>query len=132
MKKLVCSQTSIKYFTSLMSLQTYIFVTPNIQSYGKSISLSNKYISEFKTIIIHLPVWFPKNHSTDFCLSYLNGKILKSFDKGFDDWHDSDWSSKGLWHNWSWRTFAKIICYWFLETYCKLVSILFIQQIIFG
>ena len=25
---------------------------------------------------------FRKNHSTDFCLSYLNGKILKGFDKG--------------------------------------------------
>ena len=25
---------------------------------------------------------FYKNHSTDFCLSFLNGKILKSFDQG--------------------------------------------------
>ena len=25
---------------------------------------------------------FRKTHSTDFCLSYLNGKILKGFDKG--------------------------------------------------
>ena len=42
---------------------------------------------------------------------------LKGFDKG-DDQHDSDWSSKGLWHNWPWIAIAKIICYWFLETYC--------------
>ena len=25
---------------------------------------------------------FPKKHSTDFCLSYLNDKILKYFDRG--------------------------------------------------
>ena len=32
---------------------------------------------------------FRKKHSTDFCLSYLNDKILKGFLLGYDDWHDS-------------------------------------------
>ena len=35
---------------------------------------------------MHLPIWFSnkeiKKHSTYFCLSYLNDKILKGFDKG--------------------------------------------------
>ena len=38
--------------------------------------------SEFKKIITHLPIRFSKKYSTDFCLSYLNDKILTGFDKG--------------------------------------------------
>ena len=53
----------------------YVFVTLNIQSYRKSHSRSNKYLSEFKKFIIHLPIWFSKKH-------YLNDKFLKGFDKG--------------------------------------------------
>ena len=39
---------------SALKLQTYIFVTPNIQSYRKSHSRSNKYLSKFKKFIMHL------------------------------------------------------------------------------
>ena len=32
---------------------------------------------------MQLSIWFfAKNHSTDFCLSFLNDKILKGFDQG--------------------------------------------------
>ena len=32
---------------------------------------------------MHLSVWFSKKkHSTDICLSFLNDKIFKDFDKG--------------------------------------------------
>ena len=33
---------------------------------------------------------FRKNHSTESCLTVLHDKILKGFDKGLDDWHDTD------------------------------------------
>ena len=59
-----------------MWLQTYILVTPNIQSYRKGYSL----ISRDLWCTYHFG--FQKKHSTDFCLSYLNDKILKGFDKG--------------------------------------------------
>ena len=75
---------------------------------------------------------FLKKHSTDFCLSYWNDKILKGFDKDSMTGMVLIDLQRAFWHNWSWRTFEKIICYWFLEAYCKLVSILFIQQIISG
>ena len=34
-------------------------------------------------ILYNYQLGFGKNHSTDFCLSFLNDKILKGFDKGF-------------------------------------------------
>ena len=98
----------------------YIFVTPNIQSYWKSYS---QYLSEFEKFIIHLPIWFPKKAYYRFLPFLFEWQNFKGLQQGFDDWHDSNWSSKGLWHNWPWLSFAKIICCWFLKTCCKLVSI---------
>ena len=68
---------------------------------------------------------FCKNHSTDFCLSFLNDKVLNGFDQGlitgmilidlqkaFDTIdHDHDMT-------------MTIVCYWFLQPFSKLVSIL--------
>ena len=86
--------------------------------------------SEFKKIITHLPIRFSKKIFYRFLPFLFEWQNFNRLWKGYDEWHDSNWSSKGLWHNWSWHTFVKIICYWFLKAYCKLVSILFIQQII--
>ena len=38
--------------------------------------------SEFKKFITYLPIRFSKKTFSDFCLSYLNDKILTGFDKG--------------------------------------------------
>ena len=69
---------------------------------------------------------FQKKHSTDFCLSYLNDKILKGFDKGLmtdmiliDLQEAFDTTDNGI--------LLQKLCYWFLETYCKLALILSIQ-----
>ena len=71
---------------------------------------------------------FRRKHFTDFCVSFLNDKRALT---------------RVWWLAWFWlisrrpstqliMTLAKIICYWFLKTCYKLISILFIQQIIFG
>ena len=43
--------------------------------------------------------------------------------QGYDELHDFNWSSKGLLYSWLWSTISKILCYWFLETYCSLVQV---------
>ena len=53
---------------------------------------------------------FSKNHSTDFCRFFLNGKILPRF----DNWHDFDWITKSLWYNWPWHSTTKSVWNWFL------------------
>ena len=60
----------------------YIFVTSNIYSYQKN--HSQKQTSTFlnmKNVLYTYQSGFRKMFSTDFSLSYLNDKLLKSFDK---------------------------------------------------
>ena len=99
-----------------------ILLLPLISKFIKKFN----YIFGFKKFITHLPIWFSKE-SIDFWFCYLNDKILKGFHKGLmtcmiiiDLSKAFDTINHGI-------LFAKIICYWFLKTCCKLVSILYIQ-----
>ena len=61
-----------------------MWVTPktNRPSFGLILKLSHALDSLFSVLLYTYQPGFWKKHSTDFCLSYLNDKILKGFDKG--------------------------------------------------
>ena len=42
----------------------------------------HKYFPKFEKPFTHLSIWFSKKAFYRFCISYLNDKILKGFDKG--------------------------------------------------
>ena len=74
---------------------------------------------------------FCKNHSTNFCLSFLNDKILKSFDQGLITGMiliDLQKTFGTIHHD---ILLQKIVCHWFLQVFGKLVSILYNQLNIF-
>ena len=74
---------------------------------------------------------FRKKHSTDFCLSYLNDKILEGFDEGLMTGMiliDLQKAFDAIDHD---VLFQKLYAIGFSK-HCKLVSVLFIQQIISG
>ena len=57
---------------------------------------------------------FPKNHSADFCLSFLNDKILKGFDQSLITRMILIVLQKAFWYKRPWLFTTKIVCYWFL------------------
>ena len=81
-----------------------ISLLPLISSYWKSYSQSNKYPFEFKKFI-HVPIRFLKKAFCRFLPFLFEWQNFIGLGQGFDDWHDSNWSSKGLWRSWSWHTF---------------------------
>ena len=74
---------------------------------------------------------FCKNHSTNFCLSFLNDKILNSFEQGLITGMiliDLQKTFGTIHHD---ILLQKIVCHWFLQVFGKLVSILYNQLNIF-
>ena len=87
-----------RFFNSALKLQTYIFVTPIIQSYRKGYSRSNRYLSKLKMIIMHLSVGFSKKHFTEiferqnfqrFDKGVMTGMILITLPNAFDKIHQA-------------------------------------------
>ena len=73
--KTLCKKGSL---TEPCNYRPTSLLPPNIQSYTKDYSRSNKYFPKFEKPFIHLSIWY----SMDFCLTYLNDEILKRFGKG--------------------------------------------------
>ena len=74
---------------------------------------------------------FCKNHSTNYCLSFLNDKILNSFEQGLITGMiliDLQKTFGTIHHD---ILLQKIVCHWFLQVFGKLVSILYNQLNIF-
>ena len=74
---------------------------------------------------------FCKNHSTNYCLSFLNDKILNSFEQGLITGMiliDLQKTFGTIHHD---ILLQNIVCHWFLQVFGKLVSILYNQLNIF-
>ena len=63
-----------------MNLKAYIFVTVSIKSNWESHSRTNASLNS-KHLLYNYQSGFGKNHSTNFCHSFLNGKIQDGFNK---------------------------------------------------
>ena len=72
-------------------------------------------------LITHLTVWFSKEVFHGFLPFLFEWQKFKTLIMVWWLAWFSNWSPKCLWHNWLWSAIAKITCYWFLKTYCKLV-----------
>ena len=62
-------------------MQTYIFVTPLFKVKEVIHDQTSTFLNS-KNLLYTDQCGFRKTCSMDFCLSYLNDKILKAFDKG--------------------------------------------------
>ena len=60
----------------------------------------------FRNLLYNYQSGFCKNHSTNYCLSFLNNKILKISDQGLMTGMILIDLQKNLWYNWLWHSIA--------------------------
>ena len=96
-------------------------MSPLISKIRRVYSWSNKYLFEFEKLIIYLSIWFLKKKKKKFYgfLCFSNSKNSKRLWQGYEYWHDSNWSAKGLWHNWLWPVSKHISKYTVIVNWFK-------------
>ena len=121
-------------------------MSPLISKIRRVYSWSSKYLFEFEKLIIYLSIWFlkkkkkkkkkkkfkgffflenkkkkKKKKKKKFYgfLCFSNSKNSKRLWQGYEYWHDSNWSAKGLWHNWLWPVSKHISKYTVIVNWFK-------------
>ena len=115
-------EITLRYGYSPVNL-LHIFTTSFLKNTSERLLLNDQGGSFLKSENL---IFFGKYHSTDFCLSVLNDKILKSW-QWYDDFHDTDCYVKGL----SIQSIMIFFCkYWMLlvSLYIHEISVNLISQ----
>ena len=118
---------SFKHYTVDLFKQKLSKLTfPNYQNHNDNNEACNDFIQKTMGVIdkvMPMKEWrITQNYQEWFdgkflCLSYLNAKTLKGFDKGMITGMIAiNLKNLGLWLNWPWLTLGKVMCYFSKRT----------------